>query len=386
MFATTRRANLYFSLLIIVVVPAADAAWRPTWRTSTPAPRARAASTPTTAQRADPPRPAAAFPQSAPVLPKAPALRALQRVGLPVASYVGLGATTFGTVKLLTASGMGAVSATGLVALPVLAPALFLLYAAATDGGSGIAKRMGGKPASPRVVRLATDAANAIGVPLPSQVYTIPSHEPNAFAAGGLFGQDCVVAVTDGLLDRLTADETRAVLAHEMGHLRHRDVGRNVHVGAAAAGLGGIYEAGRWLLNSRSSSSRKKDEGDTASVGVTLMAIGLGTQAAAHLLRLSASRAAELDADAAAAEAFGTSAMISALQKISGARVDDKLRSGLVGNAMAHAMISDGAETAISKKPSFGDRVLGAMRTHPTLDERVGALRALEKGKPARRG
>lgn len=313
------------------------------------------------------------------VLPNARALAKLPRIGLPVLSYAGLGATTFGTIKLLTGMGMTASSASALVGMPVAVPALVLLGSVAIDGGAGMARRMGGKPATQRVISLAETAALAVGVPPPKHVYTIPSAEANAFAAGGVMGNDCVVAVTEGLLSKLTKEETLAVLAHEMGHLRHRDVGRNVHVAVAATGLGGIYEAGKYLLRSDDSKSKKqKDESSSAAAaGLTLMGIGLGTQAVAHLLRLSASRAAELNADAAAAEAFGAAAMISALQKIETSTADTKLRSGMAGSAMAHAMISDG-KVSVKQGQGFFGNILGLMRTHPSIDERVAALRAIE--------
>lgn len=314
-----------------------------------------------------------------------PALAQPLRTGLPALSYAGLGATTVGAIKLLTAAGMTTGYAALTIGVPVLFPSMFLLGVAAFDGGQGMVKRMGGMPASPQVVDLADEAAIAVGVPHPMHVYTIPSAEPNAFAAGGFFGKPSVVAVTQGLLDRLSSREVRAVLAHEMGHLRHRDVGRNVHVGIAAAGLGGIYEAGKFIWrssdsrSSRSKGSKKKDgsqekDGSQLAVGGAVMTVGLTAQAAAHLLRLCASRRAEIDADAAAAEAFGAASMISALRKIDSASADAKLRTGLAGSAVAHAMISDGKKEP-GKRAGFVEKALGAFRTHPSIEDRVTALK-----------
>merc|ERR1719409_591460 len=166
-----------------------------------------------------------------------------------------------------------------------------------------------------------------------------------------MFGGGGTVAVTSGLRSILTTDELKAVLAHEMGHLRHRDVARNMHVAIASAGLGGIYSAGRVLLDSssrrrRSSRSKKKDDdGDSsAALGLALVGVGLTSQALAHGLQLAASRNSELEADRAAAEAFGAATLISALRKISSeaaVRPSD-LRSSRTAKLMAHAMISDG--------------------------------------------
>merc|ERR1719337_762584 len=117
---------------------------------------------------------------------------------------------------------------------------------------------------------------------------------------------------TKGLRQKLSTTEMKAVLAHEMGHLRHRDVSRNMHIAIAAAGLGGVYEAGRFLLDSSrrrgDKSSGDKDEGSSAGIGLALMAGGFAAQAVAHLSQLAASRSSELQADLAAAEAFGADA------------------------------------------------------------------------------
>lgn len=303
----------------------------------------------------------------------APALPPLLRTGLPVLSYAGLGVTTVGAVKILVATGMTTGAAALAIGVPVLSPALLLLGMAALDGGPGMAKRMGGQPAPSWLKDLAKDAATAIGAGPPDHVYVIPSREPNAFAAGGLFGKKAVVAVTSGLVDSLKKNELRAVLAHEMGHLRHRDVSRNVHVAIAAAGLGGIYEAGKLIVSS-SSSKQKRKEDNSGSIGTVLMGVGLTGQAVAHMLRLSASRRAELDADSAAAEAFGAAPMILALQKIEAAATDSTLRTGMAGAAVAHAMISDGGKDP-QKHHSFIARALGAFRTHPSIDDRIAALK-----------
>merc|ERR1719502_564243 len=200
-------------------------------------------------------------------------------------------------------------------------PVALVVGQSAALGGPGIASAMGGKPSDdPHLIRLATEAADAVGVEHPT-VFSLPNREPNAFAASGLFNDKPTVAVTDGLRSILTEAELGAVLAHEMGHLRHKDVARNMHVAAAVAGLGGIFELGKSLVRSQSSDSKRrrskdKDEGGGVALGLGLMAAGAVTQAGAHLVRMAASRSAEFHADRAAAEAYGARAMVSALRKI----------------------------------------------------------------------
>merc|ERR1719473_2086072 len=152
------------------------------------------------------------------------------------------------------------------------------------------------------------------------------------------------------------------------------------------------------LLDSSSSERKKTDkdkdkDGDSsAQAGLVLVAAGLATQATAHLLRLSASRSAELKADAAAANAFGAETMISALKKIdrAAARTPADLRTSEAASAYAFAMISDGAspDVATAEKENspnlltkVGTTLGNALRTHPPLAERVAALEdAVEQG------
>lgn len=331
-----------------------------------------------------------------PTLPKLP-----KHYVLPALSYTGLVAATAGTAILLQPLAAPGIA---LVGCSVGFPLAVTLAQVGISGGTGVAKAMGGKETDdPRLRKLANEAAAAVGVPAP-HVFEIKRKEPNAFATSSIFARDPTVAVTTGLREVLTEDELGAVLAHEMGHLRHKDVLRNMHVAVAAAGLGGIYEVGRFLLRSddsrrkRKKSKDKDDEGSTAALGLTLMGVGIATQTAAHGLRLMASRDAELKADRAAAEAFGASTMISALQKISkqSARRPADLRNSKGGKQFAFAMISDGPASAsaapessswmlFSAEPKnangVGNRIgrffgaIGdAMRTHPTLDKRVHAL------------
>ena len=313
---------------------------------------------------------------------------------LPVLSYAGLASVTAGALHLVQPflTGQGVALVGGCVAVP----AGFVLLQLLLMGGSGVAKHMGGVPADASLTALAHDAAAAVGVPPPRHVFEIARQEPNAFAASGLFGSSqTTVAVTSGLRGALTTRELQAVLAHEMGHLRHNDVARNMHVAVAAAGLGGIYKAGRILLDAslrsdkkESKSEKDKNEGGGAALGLALMAGGLGAQAVAHLAQLAASRGSELQADRAAAEAYGADALISALRKIdaAAARAPADLRaSGAAAGLMAHAMISGGPSDSSSASAAaatsgadggvgFFGRLGRMLSTHPPTSARVQAL------------
>merc|ERR1719359_857624 len=183
---------------------------------------------------------------------------------LPAMSYTSLAMVTAGSLYLLQPLAWPGV---GLVGWCVGAPFAMVLAQLAAVGGTGVTKAMGGvQTQDVRLQKIANDAAAAVGTSPPT-VFEIKSREANAFATSSLSARDPTVAVTTGLREVLSEEELGAVLAHEMGHLRHRDVLRNMHVAAAAAGLGGIYEVGRMLLDigsssSSSSSKRRKSKKD----------------------------------------------------------------------------------------------------------------------------
>merc|ERR1719324_472400 len=162
---------------------------------------------------------------------------------------------------------------------------------------------MGGHPGDKELVAICSRVAERAGLPPPAHVYEIPTSELNAFAAG--FGRgDATVAVTSGLRRALSTRELAAVIAHEMGHIRHSDMSTNMHAAIAIAGLGGLYEMGRVLSDSQDKrAARSDDDGDNLPfVGLTLMVGGLAARAFAQLLKLSIGRCAEYDADRVAAE------------------------------------------------------------------------------------
>ena len=119
-------------------------------------------------------------------------------------------------------------------------------------------------------------------MPAPA-AYIVPTKEPNAFAAGR--GRDRVVAVTQGLVDLLDRRELEAVVAHEVGHLKHGDTGRAAQAAAMLSGLSTAKRAGDRML------ANKRKEKSDASVAAALAAAGAASSAAGLLLRLASIRA-----------------------------------------------------------------------------------------------
>jgi len=209
---------------------------------------------------------------------------------VPALSYGGLAAVAVGATKVVASAGYASAAIMGMplpvaAAVAVLAPALVTFFEFTLfGGGKRIAQAMGGTPADPRLTALVGDVARRAGLKPPAHVFEIPTGELNAFAAG--FGtDDATVAITAGLRSKLTSRELEAVLAHEIGHIRHADMRTSMHVMVAIAGLGGIYEMGRVLANSEmgSRASSSDDDDDGGSVVPLGLAMYLGHPMGPHL-------------------------------------------------------------------------------------------------------
>jgi heat shock protein HtpX len=318
-----------------------------------------------------------------PVLSPVPMGTKAKQVLVPAIGYAGLAGVALGAHELVAATG-GRMAIMGLP-LPgatlaaVVVPALVLCGEfVLLGGGERVAKMMGGHPGDKELVAICSRVAERAGLPPPAHVYEIPTSELNAFAAG--FGHgDATVAVTSGLRRALSTRELAAVIAHEMGHIRHSDMSTNMHAAIAIAGLGGLYEMGRMLHVQRDDNDSDDDDADGKSLGLTLMVGGATTRALAQLLKLSISRSAEYDADRVAAELCGADAMISALSKIeqlSATAPRDQLAAR--GEAFAHAYISNGP-SGVPQKASGLRRAWAKLErlcsTHPSTDDRIAALR-----------
>ena len=204
------------------------------------------------------------------------------------------------------------------------------------------------------------------------QIYVIDDPSPNVFATGRR-EETASVAVTSGLLKRLSRDELQGVIAHEIAHIRNRDIQLMLFAGVLAGAIVILAEVGlrgMWFGGGRSR-SRRSDGGDGsgifAIVAIVLMIIA---PILAQLIYFAVSRKREYLADASAA-AFTRypEGLASALEKIS--RAPDKL--GGVTSATAPMYI-------INPLKRTGQMAANATSTHPPIDERVRILRAMGAG------
>merc|ERR1712188_261387 len=184
-----------------------------------------------------------------------------------------------------------------------------------------------------------------------------------------------------GLLDLLTPQELRAVLAHEIGHVRNRDMARSLGAGCMVAGLGFAMTIGDYLLRSdrherrrKKSKDDKKDDGGLGSLGLILYASGAITQAMGTILRMMHSRSAEYAADAFAKSIGAGPDLASALEKLEASHATvkrDEKSLGLAANAFAASYIDNPSE-----RDSWLLTMGGWLRTHPRNQDRIERLLA----------
>jgi heat shock protein HtpX len=167
----------------------------------------------------------------------------------------------------------------------------------------------------PRVYQVVERMTQRIGLPMP-KIYVIPSDSPNAFATGRN-PKHASVAVTQGILNLLNDDELEGVLAHELGHVRNRDILTSSIAATLAGAITMLARMGYWasLFGGYGGDSRDRERGGGGGLGALFMLIL--APIAATLIQLAISRSREYEADATGAHITGNPyALASALEKL----------------------------------------------------------------------
>ena len=212
---------------------------------------------------------------------------------------------------------------------------------------------------SPYLYNMVKELAGRAGLPMP-RVYIINEAQPNAFATGRN-PDNAAVAATTGILQMLSARELRGVMAHELAHVRHRDI----LISTISATMAGAISA---LANFAVFFGGRDSEGRPANP-IAGIAVALLAPLAASLIQMAISRAREFEADRGGAEICGDPlALADALAKI-----DAYARGIPMAAAEAHP------ETAqmMIMNPLSGEGLAGLFRTHPATEERIARLRQL---------
>lgn len=268
---------------------------------------------------------------------------------------------------VLIAVVLGAVSF--VVDLPVLIVigVAMIIYGAVTwfAAGSMVASLAGAHPITrdehPELWQAVEAAAVGAGLPSTPPVYIINDPAPNAFAAGR-DPKHAYVAATTGLLEVMGPRELRAVMAHEIGHVRNRDV-RLMALAAVLAGV--LLIVSDMLMRAFIFGGSRENANPIALIG-TLVALILAPIGAA-MIQMALSRRREYLADAAAAEITGDAeGMARALAVLEA----DTRQVRHVGRATAHLYI----ESPLVKGKGLTGNLGGLFQTHPSLDSRIEAL------------
>ena len=209
------------------------------------------------------------------------------------------------------------------------------------------------------VYRIVNVLSKEAGLPMP-KIYIIPQDSPNAFATGRN-PENAVVTVTQGLLQTMNPDELAGVLAHELSHVKNRDI----LIGTIAATMAGaimlIANIAKWSAIFGGFRSGDNDEGGGF---IGLIAMAIIAPIAAMLIQMAISRSREYLADATAAKITGNSeGLASALEKLSAYSKKIPMKAE---PATAHMFITN---------PRAGRSLMNFFSTHPPIEERVARLR-----------
>ncbi len=220
---------------------------------------------------------------------------------------------------------------------------------------------------APWLHQMVEDLARRAGIPKP-KIYLAPIHVPNAFATGR-DPEHAAVAVTSGILQILNKDELRGVLAHELGHIKNRDI----LISSIAATIGGAISM---LANMAFLFGGREEENNGNLIANIIGALILFIVAplAATLIQMAISRSREFLADEAGAKISGCPlCLANALRKLEEMAQNPNLQevaSQEVNPGTAHMMIIN---------PLRADTIMKLFSTHPPTEERIRRLEELAR-------
>jgi heat shock protein HtpX len=209
---------------------------------------------------------------------------------------------------------------------------------------------------APQLYSPVRELAARAGLPMP-KVYLIDEAQPNAFATGRN-PEHAAVAATTGILQLLSTRELRAVLGHELSHVKHRDILTSTITASIAGAISTLANFGMFFGG--------RDDQRNPLVAILVLVLA---PIAAVLIQLAISRSREYDADRSGAELSGDPrALADALGKIDRYAQGLPLETAEEHPATAHLMIIN---------PLSGGGLTGLFSTHPPTAERIHRLLAM---------
>lgn len=213
----------------------------------------------------------------------------------------------------------------------------------------------------PKLYEMVEDLCHDANLPMP-KVYLIHSGNANAFATGRN-PENASIAFTNSIIKLLDDNELRAVAAHELSHVKNRDILIGTIAATLAMAIAYAADMIRWSMYWGGSGRDKKDHGWLPMFLTVIFAPLIAT-----LIRLAISRSREFQADESGARlCHAPLALASALEKISSSPVMEGGES-FAKSSTAHLFISN---------PFKATSVLNLFSTHPPLEERVKRLRKM---------
>ena len=211
-------------------------------------------------------------------------------------------------------------------------------------------------PVLHRIVRRLSQKA---GMPMP-KVYIIPDMSPNAFATGRN-PNHAAVAATEGIMQLLSEEELSGVMAHELAHVRHRDILIGTIAATVAGAISYLAQMAQWAMIF--GGRHDDDEGGSPIAAIVMMIV---VPIAAMLIQMAISRSREYAADEGGARLHGNPhALANALRKLhNGAQAIPMHATP----ATSHMMIVN---------PFSGGAMMKLFSTHPPVEERIARLEAM---------
>jgi heat shock protein HtpX len=216
---------------------------------------------------------------------------------------------------------------------------------------------------APELYNMVRRLAQRAQLPMP-KLYIMEQDQPNAFATGRN-PEHGVVAVTTGIMRILTREELEGVIAHELAHIKHRDILVSTVAAAIAGAISYLAQMAQWAMIFGGGRS-DDDEGGSPIAAIVMMIVG---PIAAMLVQMAISRSREYGADAGGARIAGNPLYLAnALKKLD----------------MASKRIPMDANPATSHmfivNPLTGGGILKLFSTHPPIEERVARLESMRTG------
>jgi heat shock protein HtpX len=212
----------------------------------------------------------------------------------------------------------------------------------------------------PRLHRMVEEVAGMAGLPKP-KVYIVENDAPNAFATGRN-PKHSVVAVTTGIMHILNEDELKAVLAHELGHIKNRDILISAIVATVASAVMFIAFMARWSLFFGGFGRSRNQYANMLGLAAMIL-IAILAPIGAMVIRMAISRQREYGADETGARICGRPlALASALRKLQ------------MGAQMRPMQVSESTAHMYTVSPLRSDFMGNLFSTHPPVDERIARL------------